>query len=220
MKLTDELFAKYTVIEDNLLPYGFRKDGDSYLYNCLIHNGEFDLRVAIQDRKIDAKLIEVVFDEEYTMINVESVGSFVASLKEECGEALIDIRDKCFKEEYFYFPQTNRIAELIKERYGVEPESNKDGFGTNGVFRNPETRKWIGLVMYKKKLNVTGDSEEKVEYLNLNFKKDAELYNQKGIYHPYKKQNRHWIVVIMDDALSDREVMDLVDISYENSMRK
>ena len=81
MKLTDELFAKYTVIEDNLLPYGFRKDGDSYLYNCLIHNGEFDLRVAIQDRKIDAKLIEVVFDEEYTMINVESVGSFVASLR-------------------------------------------------------------------------------------------------------------------------------------------
>ena len=178
MKLTDELFAKYTVIEDNLLPYGFRKDGDSYLYNCLIHNGEFDLRVAIQDQKIDAKLIEVVFDEEYTMINVESVGSFVASLKEECSEALIDIRDKCFKEEYFYFPQTNRIAELIKERYGVEPERNKDGFGTNGVFRNPETRKWIGLVMYKKKLNVTGDSEEKVEYLNLNFKKDAELYNQ------------------------------------------
>ena len=219
MKLTDELFAKYTVIEDNLLPYGFRKDGDSYLYNCLIHNGEFDLRVAIQDRKIDAKLIEVVFDEEYTMINVESVGSFVASLKEECSEALIDIRDKCFKEEYFYFPQTNRIAELIKERYGVEPERNKDGFGTNGVFRNPETRKWIGLVMYKKKLNVTGDSEEKVEYLNLNFKKDAELYNQKGIYHPYKKQNKHWIVVIMDDTLSDREVMDLVDISYENSMR-
>ena len=220
MKLTDELFAKYTVIEDNLLPYGFRKDGDSYLYNCLIHNGEFDFRVAIQDRKIDAKLIEVVFDEEYTMINVESVGRFVASLKEECSEALIDIRDKCFKEEYFYFPQTNRIAELIKERYGVEPERNKDGFGTNGVFRNPETRKWIGLVMYKKKLNVTGDSEEKVEYLNLNFKKDAELYNQKGIYHPYKKQNRHWIVVIMDDTLSDREVMDLVDISYENSMRK
>lgn len=220
MKLTDELFAKYTVIEDNLMPYGFRKDGDSYLYNCLIHNGEFDFRVAIQDRKIDAKLIEVVFDEEYTMINVESVGRFVASLKEECSEALIDIRDKCFKEEYFYFPQTNRIAELIKERYGVEPERNKDGFGTNGVFRNPETRKWIGLVMYKKKLNVTGDSEEKVEYLNLNFKKDAELYNQKGIYHPYKKQNRHWIVVIMDDTLSDREVMDLVDISYENSMRK
>ena len=217
MKLTDELFAKYTVIEANLLPYGFRKDGDSYLYNRLIHNGEFDLRVVIKDRKIDAKLIEAIFDEEYTRINVESSGSVVASLKEECSKVLIDIRDKCFKEEYFYSAQTNRIADLIKKKYGVEPERNKDGFGTNGVFRNPKTRKWIGLVMYKKKLNVTGDSEEKVEYLNLNFKKDAELYNQKGVYHPYKKQNKHWIVVIMDDTLSDREIMDLVDVSYEKS---
>ena len=219
MKLTEELFLKHTVIEENLLPYGFQKDGDSFFYHRLIRGGEFDLRVVIKDRKIDAKLIEVVFDEEYTMINVESSGSFVTSLKEECNRVFLDIREKCFKEEYFYFPQTNRIADLIKKKYGVEPERNKDGFATNGVFRNPETRKWIGLVMYKKKLNVTGDSDEKVEYLNLNFKKDAELYNQKGIYHPYKKQNKHWIVVIMDDTLSDREIMDLVDISYENSNR-
>lgn len=32
-----------------------------------------------------------------------------------------------------------------------------------------------------------------------------------------KKQNRHWIVVIMDDLLSDQEIMDLVDISYKKS---
>ena len=217
MKLTDELFRKYTVIEETLLPYGFRKEGNSYFYHHLIHNDEFDLQVEINNQAIDAKLIEVVFDEEYTLINVEPVGSFVAELKEDCKEALLDIRDKCFKEQYFYFAQTNRIAELIKKEYGIEPERNKDGFGTNGVFRNPETRKWIGLVMYKKKLNVTGDSEEKVEYLNLNFKQDAELYNQKGIYHPYKKQNKHWIVVIMDDTLSDRKIMDLVHISYQKS---
>ena len=161
--------------------------------------------------------MELEFDEEYTAINRESSGSFVAELKEECEEILLDIRAKCFKEKYFYFDQTNRIADLIKEKYGVVPERNKDGFGTNGVFRNPVTRKWIGLVMYKKRLNVTGDSEEKVEYLNLNFKKDAELYNQEGIYHPYKKQNKHWIVVIMDDTLTDQEIMDLVDISYEKS---
>lgn len=31
------------------------------------------------------------------------------------------------------------------------------------------------------------------------------------------EQNKHWIVVIMDDTMSDQEVMDLVDISYEKS---
>lgn len=217
MKLTDELFRKYTVIEEMLLPYGFRKESNSYFYHHLIHNDEFDFQIEVKDQKLDARLIELEFDEEYTAIYRESAGSFVAELKKECEAVLLDIRGKCFKEEYFYFDQTNRIADLIKEKYGVEPERNKDGFGTNGVFRNPKTRKWIGLVMYKKKLNVTGDSEEKVEYLNLNFKQDAELYNQKGIYHPYKKKNKHWIVVIMDDTLSDHEIMDLVHISYEKS---
>lgn len=218
MKLADELFKKYTLIEEaNLIPYGFCKKGASYFYHRLIHNEEFDFQITVNDQKLEARLIEQDFNEEYTAINRESSGSFVAELKAECEEILLDIRAKCFKEEYFYFAQTNRIADLIKEKYGVEPERNKDGFGTNGVFRNPVTRKWIGLVMYKKSLNVTGDSEEKVEYLNLNFKQDADLYNQEGIYHPYKKQNKHWIVVIMDDSLSDQEVMDLVDISYDKS---
>lgn len=217
MKLVNELFQKFTLIESNLIPYGFRKEGNAYYFHCLIHQDEFDLQITVKDQKLDARLMELEFDDEYTAINRESSGSFVGELRAECEEILLDIREKCFKEEYFIFSQTNRIAGLIKEKYGVEPEKNKDGFGTNGVFRNPVTRKWIGLVMYKKRLNVTGDSDEKVEYLNLNFKQDADLYQREGIYHPYKKQNKHWIVVIMDDSLSDQEIMDLVDVSYEKS---
>lgn len=217
MKLADELFKKHTVRKDALVPYGFKKDGDAYFFSQLIHNGEFNLQVTVNVQKLDARLIEVAFDEEYAAINRPVVGSFVSELKKECEAVLLDIREKCFKEEYFVFAQTNRIADLIRETYGIEPERNKDGFGTNGVFRNPVTRKWVGLVMYKKRLNVTGDSDEKVEYLNLNFKQDAERYNQKGIYHPYKKRNKHWIVVIMDDTLSDKEIMDLVAVSYEKS---
>lgn len=217
MKMSDELFEKHTLIEAKLIPYGFCKEGDAYLYHHLIYNGEFDLQITVKDKKIDAQLIELEYDEEYTAINRESSGGFVAELKRECEEILLDIRERCFKEEFFFFAQTNRIADLIREKYGVEPERSKDGSGTNGVFRNPVTKKWIGLVMYKKRSNVTGDSEEKVEYLNLNFKQDAELYQGDGIYHPYKKQNKHWIVVIMDDSLSDQEVMDLVAVSYEKT---
>ena len=93
------------------------------------------------------------------------------------------------------------------------------GKAHNAVFRNPSTRKWIGLVMCNKRSNIIGDSDEKVEYLNLNFKEDAPLYNQKGVYHPYKKQNKHWIVILMDETLSDEEIMDLVAIGYENSCK-
>ena len=219
MKLAKELFLKHTAAEDTLIPYGFQKKGDSFYYSRLIHNEEFDLQVVVKNRQIDAKLIEVVFNEEYTLINVASSGGFVASLKEECRRVLLDIREKCFREEFFISAQANRIAELMKSKYGVSPEIMKFGSASNGVFRNPLTRKWIGMVMLNKRCNVTGDSEEKVECLNLNFKNEAQSYDQKGIYHPYKKKNKNWIVIILDDTLSDREIMNLVDISYENSNR-
>ena len=76
----------------------------------------------------------------------------------------------------------------------------KFGSASNGVFRN-----------------IAGDSEEKVECLNLNFKEEAQLYERKGIYHPYKKKNKNWIVIILDDTLSDREIMDLITVSYDHS---
>ena len=220
MKLADELFIKHTLIENTLLPYGFQKDGDLYFYNSLIHNDEFELQIVIKNQKISAKLIEKEFHEEYTQINMESTGGFINSLKEECGKVLLNIRDKCFKKESFIFPQTNRIAESIQNRYGVLPEIMKFGSASNSVFRNSVTRKWIGLVMYGKKRNIIGDSEEKVESLSLNFKEEADLYiGEKGIYHPYQKKNKNWVVMIMDDTLSDQKIMDYVSIGYEKSQR-
>ncbi len=219
MKLAEELFSKHTVKEDTLVPYGFQKIGDSYYFSRMIHHGEFDLQVLVKGQKTDSKLIDVAFNEEYTMINMETSGSFVASLKEECSRVLLDIREKCYKEELFLFSQSNRMAERIKSRYGAPPEVMKFGSASNVVFRNPVTRKWIGMIMLSKRSNITGDSEEKVECLGLNLKDEAPLYVQKGVYHPYKKKNRNWIVIILDDTLSDREIMNLVDISYENSNR-
>ncbi len=217
MKLTDELFERYTPLENALIAYGFHHKGDSYFFSRQIHNGEFDLQITVKNQKIDARLIELEFDEEYTAINRENPGNYVMEVKKESEDVLLDIRNKCFKEELFHFAQTRRIAELIKEKYDIEPERSGNGYGTNGVFRNPVTGKWIGLLMYNKKRNLIGDSDEKVEYLNLNFKQDADKYQLEGIYHPYKKKNRHWIAVIMDDSLTDQQIMDLIEISYQKS---
>lgn len=217
MKLAEELFLKYTLIEGSLIPYGFRKKGGTYYYDQLIHNSEFQLQVVVNGNKLDAKLIELVFDDEYTLINAETTGSFVNSLRDECRTVLIDIRDKCFKEEFFVSPQANRVAALIKSKYGVSAEILKFGSASNGLFRNPVTRKWIGMIMYNKRRNIAGDSDEKVECLNLNFKDEAALFEREGVYHPYKKKNKNWIVIILDDTLSDADIMELVEVSYKHS---
>ena len=223
MKLADEIFLKHSPAEETLEPYGFHKENGIYTYSRPIRNGEFDLQITVQNKRINARLIEREFDEEYAMINVDSSGGFIASLKEECRSVLLDIRDQCFRKEDFYFAQTNRIAALIKEKYQIEAEKDSIGFGIKGLFRNPETQKWIALVMYGKKSNLTGEpegDEKKIEYLGLNFKEKAESFNRQGIYHPYRKNNRNWIAVMMDDSFSDREIMDLIEISYGYSAER
>lgn len=163
---------RFLVVEKNNLTSIIN---DLTMLVCQIENGGLNelyyaedyINNAIKIESLDSKTKDFISDLNKAVAKLE----ISDAQKEE-----IAYYDNQSKEEYFNFAQTNRIADLIKEKYGIEPERNKDGFGTNGVFRNPETKKWIGLVMYKKRLNVTGDSEEKVEYLNLNLKKDADLY--------------------------------------------
>ncbi len=71
MKLIEDLFKKYVVIQDSLLKYGFREEEGAYIYHRLIHNDEFDLQVVVKDEKIDARLVELEFGEEYIGINRE-----------------------------------------------------------------------------------------------------------------------------------------------------
>lgn len=217
MKLVDELFQNYTVNEATLLDYGFIATESGYKYHQQLHQGEFELQITINHQKITANLIEVATATPYALIDFPVVGDFVAELKTECQQILLDIRNGCFTVQPFHFPQTNRIVAAIKQQYGIEPELKSKRFGSNAIFRNPQTKKWFGLLMNAKRSNIVGDSTKKVEYLNLNFKSVADQYQQPGIYHPYQKNNRHWIVVLMDDSLSDEAVMELVKISYQNS---
>ena len=117
MKLTIELFKRYILIENKLLDYGFLLDNDSYIYKKNIHNNEFELVVSVKDKIIDSKLIDLSFNDEYKLIDSESSGSFISSLKEECESILIDIRNKCFKKEAFIYSQSNRITSLIKKTH-------------------------------------------------------------------------------------------------------
>ena len=217
MKLIEEIFQKFFVIEENLIPYGFKKDNNKYYYSKLIHNNDFLLEVVIEDNKIDGKLIDKEFNEEYTQINLEVInGSFIASLKEECYKVLIDIRNHCFKNDYFIFPQTNRITELIIERYNVKPEFLWEKFANYGVFRNKRNDKWFGIIMNIPKNKIVGDSDTEIEVINIKVDSYAiKLQEKNGVYPSYHMNKKNWISIILDDTLSDEEVMGLIDISYK-----
>ena len=218
MKLVDELFKRYILIEDTLIKYGFTNNDNIYSYNKLIHNNEFELKVIIKDNIITAKLIDKEFNDEYTKINIESNGSFISSLKEECSSILIDIRNNCFKKQYFIYPQSNRITEIIKHNYNVEPEFLWEKYPGFGIFRNKNNDKWFALIGNVSKDKFIKGKKEEVESINLKLDNLTNDYlNNTGIYPAYHMSKKNWVSIILDNTLQDNEIIKLIDISYNNS---
>lgn len=128
LRLIDELFEKYQIEEKQLIKHGFINIDDSYIYNAKIHNNEFELRLIFKNNKLDGSLIELSFEEEYNVINSNGhIGSFNASLIEECEKILIDIRKKC--------------ASLTKRNYWIAP-ANPKYYDVTHIFDNGDLSFW------------------------------------------------------------------------------
>ena len=221
MKLVDELFKRHVVNVDTLASYGFLHNHGVYTYKKDILNGDFALFVTIKDGIISAKLLDNEFDDEYNMINVEDAsGGFLATLKDECSIILIEIRDHCFRREYFIGEQTNRLTYYIINKYNSSPEFLWDDDPDYGVFRNKNSNKWFGIIMNIKRDRLIQNSEGFVEVINLKLDdKVTELLLVDGIYPAYHMNKKYWVSLLLDDTLSDKTIFDLVDISFSLSQK-
>ena len=221
MKIVDELFKKYDLIEEALISYGFSYQDGFYTYKKHIHNNQFELIVTVKESKLDGELIDVDFNEEYTGINLESGGSFVNVLKEECTDVLLDVRNNCCVKRMFIYPQANRIGKLIIDKYEVHPEYLWDSDPGFGVFRNTSSKKWFGIIMNIPRNKIIGNEKEEIEVLNVMLKDKTLTYlNHNGIYQAYHMNKKNWISIILDETLDDNIIMSLIDISYNLSFNK
>lgn len=73
--------------------------------------------------------------------------------------------------------------------------------------------------MNLEKGKITGEEEsEEVEVLNVKLDDDVQKYLKvNGIYPSYHQSKKSWVTIILDDTLSDKEIMKLIDISYNIS---
>lgn len=218
MKIEEEIFKTYILNEKKLIKYGFTKEKESYKYSKKFMDGTFRADITIDNQgKITGKVYDLDAESEYTNFRVEDInGSFALTVKEEYQNILKDIRDNCFEKKYFAFSQSNRITELIINKYKVTPEFLWEKSPTDGVFRNPKSEKWFGLIMNIDKSKIVPKQTGEIEILNLKLD-DINYQKYKGIYPAYHMNKKSWVSIILDDTLTDEEIMKLVDISYELS---
>lgn len=214
-----ELFKKCVFDYSKLLNYGFKEENNIYYYEKYIIDNNYKICIKIENNNVIGKIYDLIFNDEYLNLNVDSNLSFNNKIKEEYIKVLKDIKVKCTKESLFVFKQSNEITSYIKRKYKVDPEFLWKKSSGNGVFRNKYNKKWFGIIISvsKDKLDLKY-KQEIIEVINLKIDEDMikELIKINGFYKAYHMNKKSWISVILDNTLDNEIIYSLIDQSYNN----
>lgn len=222
MNIEENIFNRTTLEVNKLLAYGFKQKKNHYIYSKNIMNDTFRVDVIVtNNNEVREKVIDLAFNEEYTNYrNNSQPGKFAILVKKEVEEILIDIKTKCTVPKYFMTDQANRISKMLKEKYNTTPEFLWEKFPNYGIFRNTN-HKWYGIIMNINK-NKLEQEDLEIEIMNIKISKEKlpQLLKKKGFYPAYHMNKTTWVSIILDDTVSDDEIMLYIIESYKLSLEK
>lgn len=221
MTLEDEIFQRKKVNWESLVSFGFVLKDSEYDYRTTFMNDDFEAHIHIHsDGSVSGKVYDTETGDEYSNIRVKSArGAFVMQVREEYQKILQNIADSCFISKYFVSDQANRIAQWISHKYGAVPEFLWERTPSDGIFRHSENQKWYGIIMYIPYERLNKERQGMIEVLNvkINPMERETLLRNEGCYPAYHMNKKHWMTVVLDDTLTDQEIITYVESSYENT---
>lgn len=108
------------------------------------------------------------------------------------------------------------FIDLVRDRYGAEPEYPWVGDADSAVFRHAGNRKWFALLMNisPRHLHLSGDAPIDV----VNLKCDPLLIGSArllpGIFPAYHMNKDHWITALLENGADDATILQLLDLSH------
>lgn len=193
-------------------------------YEKIFLNNSFKAVVKISDDgTVSGTVYDLENDDEFLPLRIENnEGSFAAEVRSEYEKFLTELRDKYFIKNYFIYPQSNRITQLIIEKYGNYPEFLWEKFDGSGIFRNPESQKWYAAVLEVEGSKVKKGKTGIIEVLDIKLEPDEiqELLMLPDFYPAYHMNKKSWITIILDESLSDSVIMGYIEKSRQLSFKK
>ena len=213
-----ELFSHYSIDEKKLLAYGFQPEGHMLVYSQDLETENFRI-IMTYDRALCGKIIDLTFGEEYVNFRMESATGYSAEIRNKFEVLLLDIRDKCCKNQYFQSEQARRINEFIYETYDVMPEFLWPNIPSYAAFRKKQGGKWFAVIgsVPRRKVDPISLSGEDVEVINVKVDSGMieDILSQKGYYPAFHMNKKCWVSIILEDALSDEEIQNRIRFSFE-----
>ena len=216
-----EIFNSYQFNKEKARDYGFVEDEQVWTYSCQILQGDFFMTVSITPDNVSFQIFDQETGDLYPQVHMESMrGSFVGSVREACLEILYQIRKACFDVQDFICPQTKRIMAQVQKKYGNQLEYLWEKSPDTAVLRHEGNQKWYAVVMRIPWDKLEKGREGLVEAVNIKHDQVADLLSKKGIYPAFHMNKRYWLSLALDDSLQDEEVIELIERSWELTMKK
>ena len=215
--LSKELKNK-TIEYEKLMDYGFTERKNHYVFEKQIQDHCFKVIVEISKEKQMSKVIDLSSNDEFILVDVSnSLGDFVASVKEEYETILNDILEKCTTPNIFKSKQAKEIIQYVKEKYQDDLEYLWKKFPNNAIWRNKKNKKWYGalLVIPESKLGI--ESDKIVDVIDLRYQKENinKIIDNKKVFQGYHMNKNHWITIRLDGSVNITEIFQLIDNSYD-----
>lgn len=217
MSLESDLFRYFKPEYDLLEPYGFVRKESSYFYSAPLLNGQFKAIIEVDGSgKVSGRVIDTDLEEDYTLFRSASRNGYASEVREAYLDLLKKMVVGCFKAMPFISRQGNMIYDYVNDEYNDTPDKPFRKLEDCSVIRNHNNLKWYGLIMVIPKNKLTGESEDKVEVINLKVKpENYDMYvAMEDIYPAYHMNKKNWVSVILDSSVSDELLLHMVDESY------
>ena len=219
----EELFLRKKVNFDKLDGYGFDRVSDEYKYTADIMDGSFVLNVIIdKGGAVDTVLTEKESGEEYVLYKTEACGSFVGEVRAAVESVLSDIAEKCYEASVFKAPQTNRLIEHVRGKYGDELQYLWKKFPDNAVYRRKDNQKWYAaiLTVAKSKIGLKGTGNIEILDLRIEPAQMEQTIDNKKFFPGYHMNKKSWYTICLDGSVEDEEIFKRIDDSYELAKKK
>ena len=196
---------------------GFLQTEDVFVKEYPVMKGEYRVKVIVSTNSdVDFRVYDSD-NEEYILAHVKTAtGDNIEKIHKACAKILKDISNTCFFKDIFKCEQSKRILQYIKEKYGAEPEFLWKILPDCAALRVQGNKSWFAVVgrIDKKKLGLT--ESDMVEVINL--KDTPECVTQhietQIAYPAYHMNKTNWYSLILDEHLSDEEIIKFIHTSY------
>lgn len=116
------------------------------------------------------------------------------------------------------YSQRERIMMYIQSTFGTGPEYLWADSPDTAVFRHPASRKWFAILMdvAPSRLGLSGEGVVWVMNVKSSPLMIGSLLSEKGFLPAYHMNKDHWVSILLDDTVSDKQILPLLELSYDS----